>query len=198
MKMAEETTEAVEQVEETTEAQTTEESSPESEMDKLQAELDKWKSMSRKNEQTAKANAQAAKELEEIKKSQLTDQEKLIEQTKEETASEVRKEFAGKLVDAELKGQLQGRALKGDAVLNFDKNAFITDSGDIDTEAIQQWVEANSNQTDTPAPDLGQGARGTNPAKAQIRSRDELTNMTPAEILKARTDGRLDYLMGQQ
>ena len=186
------------QPEVTTEAEATEATTPESEMDTLRAELDKWKSMSRKNEQQAKANAQAAKELEEIKKSQLTDTEKLVEQTKEETAAAVRKEFATKLVDAELKSQLHGRALTGDAVLSFDKNQFITDSGDIDTEAIQQWVEANSKQTDVPAPDLGQGARGTNPAKAQIRSRDELTNMTPAEILAARQDGRLDYLMGKQ
>ncbi len=196
--MADEVQETTDQVEETTEAQATEETTPESEMDTLRAELDKWKSMSRKNEQTAKANAQAAKELEEIKKSQLTDQEKLIEQTKEETATAIRKEFAGKLVDAEFKGQLQGRTLKGDAILSFNKDEFITDTGDIDTEAIQQWVEANSNQSDVPVPDLGQGARGTNPSKSQIRSRDELSNMTPAEILAARTDGRLDYLMGKQ
>jgi len=196
--MADEVQETTDQVEETTEAQATEETTPESEMDTLRAELDKWKSMSRKNEQTAEANAQAAKELEEIKTSQLTDQEKLIEQTKEETATAIRKEFAGKLVDAEFKGQLQGRTLKGDAILSFDKDQFITDTGDIDTEAIQQWVEANSNQSEVPAPDLGQGARGTNPSKAQIKSRDELTNMTASEILAARQDGRLDYLMGKQ
>jgi len=196
--MADEVQETIDQPEATTETEVTEETTPESEMDTLRAELDKWKSMSRKNEQTAKANAQAAKELEEIKKSQLTDQEKLIEQTKEETATAIRKEFASKLVDAELKGQLQGRALKGDAILSFDKDQFITDTGDIDTEAIQQWVEANSNQSEIPAPDLGQGARGTNPSKAQIKSRDELTNMTASEILAARQDGRLDYLMGKQ
>lgn len=186
------------QTEQTAEAEAPQETTPESEMETLRAELDKWKSMSRKNEQQAKANAQAAKELDEIKKSQLTETEKLVEQTREETATAVRKEFATKLVDAELKSQLNGRALTGDAVLSFDKNQFITDSGDIDTEAIQQWVEANSKQLEAPAPDLGQGARGTNPAKAQIRSRDELTNMTPAEILAARNDGRLDYLMGKQ
>ena len=195
--MADEANEVIEQPEATTEAEVTEDATPESEMDNLKAELDKWKSMSRKNEQNAKANAQAAKELEEIKKSQLTDQEKLIEQTKEETAKAIRSEYATKLVDAELKAQLSGKVLEGGAILSFDKNAFVTDDGNIDAEAIQAWVEANSKTTDIPAPDLGQGARGKNPSKSQIRSREELENMTPAQILEARNDGRLDALMGK-
>jgi len=168
-----------------------------SEMEKLQAEVDKWKSLSRKNEQQAKANMTAAKELEEIRKSQLSDTEKLIEQTKEETALSVRKEFAGKLIDAELKAQLQNRVLEAGALLSFDKTSFVDNEGNIDSEAIQSWVEAHSKTTDTPTPDLAQGARGNNPSKAQVRSRDELQNMSPAEILQARKEGRLDSLMGK-
>ena len=168
-----------------------------SEMDQLKAEVDKWKSLSRKNEQQAKSNMAAAKELEEIRKSQLTDTEKLIEQTKTETAQSVRKEFATKLVDAELKAHLSGRVVDSDALLSFEKSAFITEDGNIDSEAIQSWVEAHSKETGAPAPDLGQGARGKNPSKSQIRSRDELANMSPADILQARTEGRLDSLMGK-
>lgn len=184
---------------ETTEAPEASESptSELSEMEKLQAEVDKWKSLSRKNEQQAKSNMAAAKELEEIRKSQLTDTEKLIEQTKEETANSIRREYAAKLVDAELKSQLQGRVLDAGAVLSFDKSSFIMDDGNIDSEAIQSWVDAHSKTTDLPAPDLGQGSRGSNPSKAQIRSRDELQTMSPAEILKARQEGRLDALMGK-
>lgn len=168
-----------------------------SEAEKLKAEVDKWKSLSRKNEQQAKANLAAAKELEEIKKSQLSDTERLIAETKEQTALSVRREFAGKLVDAELKSQLNGRLLDAGALLSFDKSSFIDDDGNPNTEAIQSWVEAHSKTTDTPAPDLGQGTRGNNPSKAQIRSRDELQNMSPAEILQARKEGRLDSLMGK-
>jgi hypothetical protein len=47
------------------------------------AEVEKWKSLSRKNEQQAKTNAQAARELEELKRSQLSDTEKLVESTKD-------------------------------------------------------------------------------------------------------------------
>ena len=186
------------QIEETEVIETSE--TPENdlpEMDKLQAEVEKWKSLSRKNEQQAKANVAAAKELEEIKKSQLSETEKLIEQTKTETAQEIRREFATKLVDAELKSALQGRVMEAGALLSFDKSTFILEDGNIDSEAVQSWVEAHSKTTEIPAPDLGQGNRGKNPSKAQIRSRDELANMSPADILQARKEGRLDTLMGK-
>lgn len=171
--------------------------SEESEMETLKSEVDKWKSLSRKNEQQAKSNSQAAKELDEIRKSQLTDTEKLIEQTREETSQVIRKEFAVKLVDAELKSQLNGRSLNGSALLDFDKSSFIQADGNIDSVAIQSWVEAHSKTAEALIPDLGQGARGQNPSKSQIRNRDELKNMSTAEIMEATKDGRLDSLMGK-
>ena len=188
-----ETTEEPEAVVETAENETSEMS----ETDTLKAEVDKWKSLSRKNEQQAKSNGQAVKELDEIRKSQLTDTEKLIEQTREETSQSVRKEFAVKLVDAEFKSLLGGRSLDGSSLLDFDKSSFIQGDGNIDSEAIQSWVEAHSTKAEQTIPDLGQGARGQNPSKSQIRSRDELKNMSPAEIMAATKDGRLDSLMGK-
>lgn len=188
-----ETTEEPEAVVETAENETSEMS----ETDALKAEVDKWKSLSRKNEQQAKSNGQAVKELDEIRKSQLTDTEKLIEQTREETSQAVRKEFAVKLVDAEFKSLLGGRSLDGSSLLDFDKSSFIQGDGNIDSEAIQSWVEAHSTKAEQTIPDLGQGARGKNPSKSQIRSRDELKNMSPAEIMAATKDGRLDSLMGK-
>jgi len=189
-----ETTEEPEAVVETAENETSEMS----ETDTLKAEVDKWKSLSRKNEQQAKSNGQAVKELDEIRKSQLTDTEKLIEQTREETSQAVRKEFAVKLVDAEFKSLLGGRSLDGSSLLDFDKSSFIQGDGNIDLEGIQSWVEAHSTTAEQAIPDLGQGARGQNPGKSQIRNRDELKNMSPADILEARKDGRLDGLMGKQ
>ena len=188
-----ETTEAPEAVDQSTESE-----APElSETDTLKAEVDKWKSLSRKNEQQAKANIAAAKELETIRQSQLTETEKLIEQAKTETALSVRREFANKLADAEIKSALQGKLMDADSLLSFERSSFILDDGNIDSESIQSWVEAHSKTTDTPATDFGQGARGNNPSKSQIRNRDELKNMSPADILTARNDGRLDSLMGK-
>lgn len=144
-----------------------------------------------------KTYTQASKELDEVRRSQLSETERLIEQTKDDTRKAVRMEFAEKLVEAELKSSLKGRTLEGDAILTFDKTAFIDDSGDIDSEAIATWVEAHSTNPEAPKPDLGQGARGNKNSLAQIRTRDELNGMTPAEILQARKDGRLDALMGK-
>jgi hypothetical protein len=144
-----------------------------------------------------KSYSQANKELDEYRQSQLTEQERLVAKTQEETKKAVRLEFAEKLVEAELKNALKGRHLAGDSVLEFNKSSFIDDGGDIDSEAIATWVEAHSTQAEAPKPDLGQGARGVTSSQAIIRSRDELANMSPDEILKARKDGRLDMLMGK-
>lgn len=140
---------------------------------------------------------QANRELDEIKKANLSDQERLVEDAKSETAKTIRMEFAEKLVEAELKSALKGRSVPGDALLSFDKASFVDDDGDIDSEAIATWVDAHSEQAQTPTPDLGQGVRGSSKSQAQIRSRDELKNMTPDAILEARKDGRLDSLMGK-
>lgn len=169
----------------------------ESETD-LKAELEKWKALSRKNEQQAKANAQAAKELDALKKESLTDQERLIESTREETRLAVRLEYASKLVDAELKSALTGRTVEGNALLAFDKSQFIDAAGDIDTEAVQAWVEAHTKTPEPSIPDLGQGIRGRTAGAVQIRSASDLESMTPQDILAARKDGRLDALMGKQ
>lgn len=179
-------------------AQASDSHAPElSEMDTLKAEVEKWKYLSKKNEEKTKANDHAAKELDDIRRSQLSDTEKLIEKTREETSQEIRKEYAAKLVDSELKSLLTGRSLDGASLLDFDKATFILSDGNIDSEAIQSWVESHSKTAEPTNPDFGQGARGQNPGKSQIRHRDELKGMSNADILAATKDGRLDALMGK-
>jgi hypothetical protein len=163
----------------------------------LQAEVAKWKSLSQKTEKQAKANDQAVKDLEQLKRTQLTDQERLVESAKDETRLAVRVEFAGKIVDAEFKSSLAGRSLDGSALLDFDKGSFITDSGEVDSEAITAWVDAHSTKTALTSPDMGQGTRGANSDLSQISSRDEFKNMSPEQILEAHNSGRLDKMMGK-
>lgn len=159
----------------------------------LAAEVEKWKALSRKNEDRARNNAAAAKELEELRKANMTEQEKLVEDTRRA----VRTEFSAKLVEAELKSQLGGKNIDADALLTFNKAEFVDSNGDVDSEAITAWVETHT-KTPEISPDLGQGVRSkTLTGKSQIRSRDDLRNMSPAEILAARKDGRLDSLMGK-
>jgi len=195
------TDDAADEVATTTDTDATKTADPDtsqlSETDTLKAEIDKWKSLSRKNEQQAKINSSAVKELDDIKKSQLSDTDKLVEQVREETALEIRKEYAAKLVDSDLKGMLNGRYLDGNSFLDFDRASFILSDGNIDSEAIQSWVDAHSTKAEPTISNLGQGARGKNLGKSQIQSRDDLKNMSPEEVLAATKEGRLDGLMGK-
>lgn len=192
--MSEETTATTESTEEQPqqEAEVTE-SDDTSEPVDLDAELAKWKEQARKHERRAKDNAAAAKELDDIKKSQLTEQERLVAETRQSTLQEV----AGKLVDAEFKAATQGRFVSPDAALAFDRKEFISPDGEIDSDAIRTWVEANTMTPEQPKVDFGQGSRGNDAKLGMIRSRDELQDMSPSEILKARQDGRLDYLLNK-
>ena len=58
-------------------AQDDDEGNSDGKPDPLQAQLDHWKSIAKKQEQRAKSNAAAAKELEDIKRSQMSAQERL-------------------------------------------------------------------------------------------------------------------------
>lgn len=192
--MSENDTIETEQTEDATEIESavTEVETDDSEKD-LAAEVEKWKALSRKNEDRARNNAAAAKELEELRKANMTEQEKLVEDTRRA----VRTEFSAKLVEAELKSQLGGKNIDADALLTFNKAEFVDSNGDVDSDAITAWVETHT-KTPEIIPDLGQGVRSkTLTGKSQIRSRDDLRNMSPAEILAARKDGRLDSLMGK-
>lgn len=145
-----------------------------------------------------KTNSATTRELDEIRKASLTEQERIVENVRSETRQSVQMEFAGRLVEAELKSALSNRVLVADALISFDKKQFIDENGDIDTEAISAWVDAHTKPADAPLPNLGQGIRGkTISGSTMIRSRDDLANMSNAEILAARKDGRLDSLMGK-
>lgn len=163
----------------------------------LASEVDKWKKLSRKNEARAEANAIAAKELEALKAANLTDQERLVASTRQETELIIRREYAGKLVESELKSALIGKTVEAASLLSFDRSTFIDESGEVDSNAIAAWVEAHTKAPEIPAPDLGQGVRGKTSGVAQITSRAELATMSAAEILEARSSGRLNTLMGQ-
>jgi hypothetical protein len=128
-------------------------------------EAEKWKQLARKHEERAKANAQAAAELEELKRSMLSDTERAIEQAKAEARQATVAEYAGRLLDAKLETLLNGKTLTANAILAFDKSAFIQADGTVNDDAMRAWVDSNTATPATPAfPDLGQGTRGNAPA----------------------------------
>lgn len=161
-------------------------------------EAAKWKALARKHEDRAKANAAAVKELEALKASMMTDQEKAVAEAAARARAEVLAEVGGTLVESAFKVAATGRTIDVDAMLEgLDRSKFLTEAGQPDVERISAWVDKIA-PAGAPAPpkakDLGQGARPTNSAP-QITDRAQLKHMKPHEIEEARKAGRLDQLM---
>lgn len=160
--------------------------------DKLQAESRKW-------EQRAKTNATAAKELETLRASTQTEQERAIAEAKAAARAEVLAEVGSKLVDAEFRSAFAGRGVDPDVLLDgLDRSKFLDETGNPDTKRITEWAGRIAPQTKQSAgsKDLGQGARPGATQPQQITDRSVLKTMTSAEIVKAQQEGRLDQLQG--
>lgn len=118
----------------------------------------------------AQANAQAARELEQVRQSSMTEQEKAVAQAKAEARTEALREAGGRLVAAEVRAAAAGRL--DDKQLStlldgLNVAAFVSEDGEVDAKRIGQFVDgiAPKNTTTgapTGFPDLGQGARGLN------------------------------------
>lgn len=135
-----------------------------------QAEAEKWKANSRKHEERAKTNAKAAGELEELKTKSLSDQEKAVAAARKEGEAEATKKALTRLARAELKAAAKGVFPDG-VIAKFDVSEFITADGDIDDDAIAQFVKDNTPEPNDddgkPSPiDFGQGKRTPAPTAA--------------------------------
>lgn len=125
-----------------------------------------WKHQSRKHEDRVKAfgsitpeqAAKAAEDIEEARKKGLSDVERAVEEARSKATSEVTAAAAKKEAETALKMALRGRTIDGSVA--FDRPDFVKD-GSADTEAIIEWVEANSQAAGGGRRhvDIGQGKR---------------------------------------
>jgi signal recognition particle GTPase len=147
-----------------------------------QAEVEKWKATSRKHEERAKANAAAAKELEELKRSMMSDQEKAVAEARETARAETLREVAAERVDSKIEAAFVGRDVDVEALLEgLDRSKFLTAEGEPDTVAIAAWRDRIAPEREEPTPpkpdgfpDLGQGNRnslglGSDPLLAALK-----------------------------
>lgn len=138
-----------------------------------EAEAKKWKNLADTTDKRAKrladeakANAAAAKELETLRQSTMSDTEKAVAQAKNEARTEAMREVGAKLAAAEVRVAAAGRNVDVDALLErLDASSFIDIDGNADTKAITAWVDRVAPAVDDsgrpkPARDLGLGARG--------------------------------------
>lgn len=126
---------------------------------------------SRRWEERAKANADASRELDKLRKSQMTETEKAVDEAKASARADALREIGGRLVDAEVKAAAAGRLTEAqrDALLDgLDRTRFLTEDGDVDTARVAKWVDsiapapqatAEPDTTSRARIDLGQGRR---------------------------------------
>ena len=163
-----------------------------------QAEVNKWKAAARKHEDRAKANFQAAKELETLKESQLSDTDKAVKEAEARGQAAAIAQFGQKIAAAELKAALAGLIPDpAGVIVDLNLAKFVTDTGDVDADAVAALREKYAllaPAKNAPAPNLHQGRQGP-PVQGQI-TRAELERMTPDEITAAMAQGRLDEIRG--
>lgn len=133
------------------------------------AEAEKWKGLSRKQEERAKANAGAAKELEQLRASQMTEAEKIAAEAEQRGRATTLAEVGERLVRAEFRAQAGGRVADLDEALDDLKlSKFLTEDGEPDAKAIAKAVarmappaEQETSRKPGPRPDLSQGSSST-------------------------------------
>lgn len=133
------------------------------------ADVEKWKALARKHEDRAKANSGAAKELEELRKASMTEQEKAVAAAVAEARTATLREVGAQLVAAEFRAQAAGRLTAeqvAELIEDLDMAKYLTDTGEVDSERVTRKVEAlapqPTEQTAPTWPDLGQGSRDQN------------------------------------
>lgn len=132
-----------------------------------QAEADKWKALARKHEDQAKANSKAAKDLEEVQRQAMSDQERAVAEAKEAgrvEASTAWRSSAGRLAVVAA-AATAGVAVPQAALDLMDLSGLVGDDREVDTAKVADLVAGFAPVT-PPADERrhvtpGQGARSS-------------------------------------
>ena len=140
----------------------------------LAAEVEKWKTHARKHEERAKANSDAAKELAELKKQSMSEQEKAVDQAKAEARAAALAEFGGKVAAAEVRAAAAGRLSTDqiNALLeNLNVARFLDDSGEVDRSKVDAFIDGIAPKSENGrVPNLGQGVRQPSASAPDLNS----------------------------
>lgn len=158
-----------------------------------QKEAEKWKALSRKHEGNWQA---ASKERDEIKTAHMSDADKAIAEARASARSETLSEVRGQLGEAELKAAAgtAGVALPESLSALLDTSRLINEDGSTNTELISQIVGSFQPGQPTYSQNVGVGPQSSTGVPGQL-TRDDLSRMTTAEIVKARKEGKLNHFL---
>lgn len=144
-----------------------------------------------------KAMKAATAELEKLRKTTMSDQEKAIEAAKASARAELMAEVGAERVENAVRAAIAGRNVDADALLDgLDRSKFLDGEGRPDTQKLTEWVDRIAPKGQTPKPgakDIGQGARPGATTPPQLAQSD-LKGMTPDAIMEARQAGQLTAL----
>lgn len=150
-----------------------------------EAEAKRWKDLARKHEDRAKENFDKAKQFDEFTEAQKTEQEKLL--ARAEAAEKKAAEVELRALRAEVAAEKGLTAAQAKRLVGATREELETDAD----ELVETFKAA------TKRPDFGGGDRGTDVGvkTPQITSRDQLKRMSPEEIVKAKSEGRLNEML---
>jgi hypothetical protein len=161
-------------------------------------EADRWRHHSRTNEGKLKA---ALKELDEIRQSQMSDQEKALEAARAEGRNSAVAEFGKDLTFAQITAEAAkaGVALPEGVTGFIDTSRLVGDDGRPNSDAISAFVNSFAAYQAPKAPaypsasQLGLGPQGgSGPVQY---TRDDLKRLSPAQINEAHEKGHLEALL---
>jgi hypothetical protein len=158
----------------------------------LENDVQKYKTLARKEEQKKKENWERLKELE---KAQMSETERAILEAEERGRQAAMAEYEAKLREQKLATAAARAGISDEVIGLLDPAKLFTDDGEPDLDLLAS-LSGQRRRFSTSASDLGIGSQ-TNANAGQL-TRADLQRMSPAEIQKARQEGRLDALMRGQ
>lgn len=157
----------------------------------------------------AEKEAKRAKDLEaelaKLREDAMSEQEKAITQARKEGAAEALQQANVRIAKSEAKALAAGKTRDPEVAVQLlgDLAQFVTDDGDVDADAMSAALDKLVEEKDylavgdrQPVPGADQGARGGNQGAGQL-SREALKTMSPEQITKAESEGRLDKVLGR-
>lgn len=132
-------------------------------------------------------------------------EEQALDAARREAAAEATQKAHERLIRAEVKAAAIGKVKNPALALKLiDTSAIeVGDDGEVDSDALASAIEDLLTEYPELAADASkfgggadQGAKGKASKPSQL-TKAELSKLSPAEVLKAREDGRLDTLMGK-
>lgn len=134
-----------------------------------------WRHKARKWEKVADKRADyddKSAELEKLRREKLSEQERAVEEARDETRAEVAKEYTKKIAQATITGALKSAGLTDDEIetkLKYvDMSVFVGDNGDVDSKELDGYLagampntDSSNSRGDNAWPDMGGGKRGS-------------------------------------